>query len=881
MASPSVGAVGATVLSSVALGPVSEGRLALLAPRTPNLLAASSCGRLVHILRAGERLRCWRLPLQALLLEWDEPPLGSEDPVLVAITIDGRAWRLSLDDGSADRTGPKRPKTAGTLETLDEDVKWRPPLAVGLSQRIDTPPILTFDILEITFPAVVNRALRLPAHLLPPASSDTQGRDLVTFGNGRPNCVLCIHNCATAAVDANSRGAPLTADLYHALVGGHGNWILHVDETLSMCATHLGGHPEQPFQQAGPTPSLLQLVRLGKSPYQILACPTDCSHTKSGSFVPDGSDASLASDTLVVLLGMELLLLSADRNGILRQQLWALPTLAHTARWIGGRALILLTAPGALLVRIPAVADISAAAEVAALTLVAPSDFTPLTFTYGAGGAAGCSATVSQNTPAPDLPAQPIALSALGVALASTGSTLPSTHGREAYERPEVTILGSDGYLAHLRLEANQALSLGEAGSGGRQIGPSTITPAVAGVYCAPFVERQLRRTLHQIGTHGAALKATSSEVERVSQSLKAIGRAIGAVSVLESDVHLSSALRPVLFIKNKGGVLLGEGWSATALLLQKESLPLPSTSGTQVSSHSFSISAFPAKGSWRIELPFQLEETTRPAVLHVFACYSASPSNVGVVEAPFFATGKVLPSHEPSTCLLLGSHVLNTLNLLRPAKALANIGASGTLTVERNVRRVLHGVSALGRSMQHESLPSRVHETQFKLRLFARRESIPALLRAFLRKSACDVSGDGKDEPAGVTLGSGSGSLVAELPSGAQISIRLHVEGGSDVRGGDTPLVHLTVQSQSAAALWSIRASILRLLIESAEAAFESQGLTENLDQGGVGGAAMPAMEEVSSQVAFVDFMMGKESSLAVLMRGIEWYGRVISGSV
>lgn len=795
-------AVSVDVLTSCELVPATSGFSPLLAVLSPNLIAVTTCGCLVNLFRGGERLRTWQLPSRVVVLQWvAAPPAPCSSPVVTAITLEGHTWRLGFEDDAAERSAPKRARAAPSVE-VDDEVEWSAPRRASEAQRVHTTPVRTFAQLFSAVGEALLRADQLPAHLLPPVpcAPELSGHGFAARagdvrGAGRPRCILCVRNASIAAASAASPGGvPLSADLLHALVGRHGASVLHVDGSSTLCATSLPG--QQPAPAGHET---VRLLALGRPPVQMLGCDPEvprAPHSSGGGRPGYGG--------LLVLLGPELLLLTADKGGALRRQLWRLPAVAHAACWLSARELLLLCTQGTWVVQLPARHTVCTAAEAAAA---------------GAGGMAGAAAGACSDwtlpaawwagvrrRAAPDAPsppplvARPVALAGVCVAAVRVSSLLGEKDGASASSRREVVLLLGSGRLAHVRL--SEAVPDPADSAGAARF-------AVASAFCAPLIEHGLRETLRSIGEAGARMRVIEAEGEQEQVAVRAAGGALGAVGALRSDVRLTADLRTVLTLRNDGAAAIGHGWSVVALLVQKEGLPSEHASGLRAASHCTPVAGLPAAGTWQLELPLQLEETSRPAALLVLGVFSTANLCAGGQARPTgqppAAADQQAPWHPPSACVPIGYHPLHALHLLRPAKSQPAVVPAGSLAAEARLHRIMQHSKPTGARLPAGWPPLL---TQFRLRILAPREASSTLLSFLLRDSAFDVSAER-------VAGGGGGSVVAEMPWGAEVTLRLTLNAAADANA-HLQRTQLTVQSHWPEALWSVRAALLQVLCGS-----------------------------------------------------------------
>ena len=116
---------------SVCLSQVPSGARPLVAVARGGLIAATSCGRVVHLLKHSELCSSWRLPAAVLSLQWW--PDGS---AALAITKGGSSWRLGMEappsEGGEGREA-KRMRTSGTARRLVR--------SVGDANRVQIPQL--------------------------------------------------------------------------------------------------------------------------------------------------------------------------------------------------------------------------------------------------------------------------------------------------------------------------------------------------------------------------------------------------------------------------------------------------------------------------------------------------------------------------------------------------------------------------------------------------------------------------------------------------------------------------------------------------------------------------------------------------------------------
>lgn len=786
----------ASVLTSRELNPLIDGCISLLAVLSPNLVAVSTCGHLIHIFRGGERLCTWRLPSCAVLLQWAGGPCSADYMhFAIAVTADGHGWRLGVDDASTVRSGPKRARASSTPDA-DEATRWSAPLSAGDQQRLQLPPLHDFaSVVGTDARGILLRSAHLPRRLLP-TTAESGGRawdDAPSHHAAQGSaCIMCVRNAAgnaarpAAGSASDADAVPLAAPLFEALVGGTAAWMLHVDDACALYATALQDDPARaPGGAAGRS---VRLMQLGQPAVQLLASRPAASSSSGAS--PSGE----ARDCLVVLLGAQLLVLSSDGAGGLRRQLWQLPSYTHAACWLASRDLLLLGAEEAYVVEVPAASDVSPLAEAAARARGAPR---------WVGGAAGRLSAVGD---VPVLPARPVALSGTFVAAAQVCSGLHVL--REGFGQWEVVLLSAEGVLSHLRLTT----AAPDRARAAHAPGASPARVDVAGAFCAPFIEQSLRRQLRLIGSSGAELRRLESESKLREVAVRAAGNALSAVSALHSDVSVSADMRPVVALRNDGQAPLGPGWSITAVLVEQDVLPAAGSAGFHAAICSRPVGGLPAGVTWRVALPLTLRETSRPAMLLLLACFSAE------CPSPLYSPRAGTPRHpHASVALWIGRHPLSVLQLLRPPRVFPPVLSSGSLAVERQIRAMLSHPDAAAPSTAAagSGLPSEAH---FKLRLRAPRASLPSLLEGLFRGSA--LAGT---EALGRAACGSHALLSAELPSGVDVTVRMATEASLSAGLGEERAL-LVVQCASAESLWALRGALLQQLLCARARGFEAE---------------------------------------------------------
>lgn len=658
-----------------------DGMLALPAPRsrTPqlavsadrDLLAATTCGRVVHIATVSAKLvQSWRLPAHILLLAFHE-----EDALLV-MTSDGSAWRLPANDESLHK---KRSREAAAGR--------RPAQTVGEAQRLPLPPLGPLSsarfvpggvfvwstaggaVQHTMLPAVVGGAVG------PPTSCP--GLDALRACTSAP-AILPVHRGSSNG-QRSGRGkasSTLTPRLFRAM---HGSGaaddaliIASADESGSVyCATlkelvggddDNGDHAEDIAESSVPAAASQILAAVGEPATAVLAA--------------GGGDGAPA-DT-IVLLGQRggMLVLTGNSDGSITRRLWRLPACSILGGCILGRQLIILTTSGAYAHQLPpamsapssavnqpkdAAADSAAAA--AADAAIRRATIASTSFGWSLDETSGSSASALA-VPEPLL--VPLALAPLplaAVALAKDGAAPTS---------PQLCTVDARGALRTLRLPASP---LAAAPSGSSTAAAASGCGDAGGVggtvseedecFLSAYTERCLRERLRCIGESAAQLKheevllarAHARLNERVAAhaALRAMARADGggagargqgpgACRVRMSDDGMSA----IFEVHNPTDKPLGDGWSLLAMASRELPLGLPPGSGggdeamlageadSAAASESLCVSlrALPAGGRWQIPWALPPHAWHAPLLLHVFVTFCAAPRTVRLAAA-------------------------------------------------------------------------------------------------------------------------------------------------------------------------------------------------------------------------------------------------------
>ena len=835
---------------SRALGPVPSGARPLVAVASRGgMIAATSCGRVVHLLQHAE-VRCsWRLPAPVLSLQW-----WPDGTAVLAITQAGCSWRLTADlppseNGDAEdsrevkrrRTEPEgrhvvRPVGSANrvqMSQLPPDFEVLVPCATAsycaLACCRQAPPCL------LPFPAWPQRAARYEPAL-----------ELPQLRGGAGSCALCIGSSSSNAAGTDGGGVlPVAPALFHALIGGEGGALLVSDAAGDVRAAQL--------EQGGAPPLLPPpLIRLGEPLAALLLAP----HAAS---VGASAAGRAVADTLVVVGRRgRLLLLCVSASGRLHRRVWQLDAVTcTTAACMVGRTLLYACLEGTFAVPLPAPDEAAEAAEAASARL-----WRGQTCEEWLDEAAWC----GQERGHGRVPAMPVELLPIGsVPLCLQPLLLPppAAAGEAEATAAVAVALCADGTLALLRAPPPHAPPASDA--------TSAAAAAAAAGFAGGFMEQCVRRQLQLIRANSEQLAEARTALRHGERSLAELAAAARAMRAMSTRAHAwplvvdGAASRPQLRlqVRNAADAALGAGWCLSAQLRHAPPLTteehdagwaVGAQGGLSTSSCSVPLHGLGAGAAWEIELPLPLPPLHARATLLLTLCFRPGGGGSGA----------------PVVCALLGERRLSLLHLLRPrgsrpaASGCLGLGLPGVLGAQLGATHAapVSGVPHGGPPGAHAHVPpgSSALDTQCKLRLLpaapaapaARQQAAPApvgaapnslasVLDALLDGGALARRGAAAD--GGRQEGRQEG-VLAELPGGVQVSLRLGWEAERPT-GGARRAAGLLVQVSRPEALWALRAALLHALLRSPQRCDAAPRLTT------AAGAARQAAQRPAQQGA------------------------------
>ena len=218
----------ARVVATHSLAPPLASR-PLLAVGPSGLLAASTSGRIVHLVRADELLASWRLPAPPLLLHWVDAADAALAGVLVVVA-DGSAWLVGARQRGLSPAVRKRSRE-------DEPAApSRRAVCVGDEERVPMPPLGQLESACIVSGGLVVWAsdgsashVSLPPSLLrgtaaaeavsPAAAAPPTARTCPRLGGHAAPLVACVHPGPPPAANERCPAgcARVAPSLHHAL----------------------------------------------------------------------------------------------------------------------------------------------------------------------------------------------------------------------------------------------------------------------------------------------------------------------------------------------------------------------------------------------------------------------------------------------------------------------------------------------------------------------------------------------------------------------------------------------------------------------------------------------------------------------------------------
>ena len=531
--------------------------------------------------------------------------------------------------------------------------------------------------LESVAPCILYNATTLPESMFQNDAASMESLPRVCS-------IMCVQNAGMETPQLNCGVIKLNVALYRQIGCGESAAVLFSDRRGVLRTRQLTSQSQQLTSQSPSSDPVL--LRTGRRATRLMAL----------SSCIDSSE----NDTLVFILGDEVLLLFCDSNGDLCRQLWSLPASALCATCVGTRELFISTMHGSFIVRIPNTNDRVQQAEAAAdFAFSRRHDWSWCLPCMPATAFFDMSKETDLLAP-PDLPSRPIAFGST-VLIANTAPRV----GME-FQRSDVLIVDSDGRLLNLRLNGAQDQS-----NGGQEFDNnldicraamcSEESAVTAAHFCSPWLERSLRSVIQSIGINGETLTRLSEKMESEKQALLEASRALNASHSLRCEVDVSVTRRPRITLYNSSDEGLSVGWSLCAGLARfadlqgslkgESNLPHAPPPEPEAQNFCLPICGLPANSKWSIELPLRLHDSLRPSRLVVYAWFS--PSTMLITKRASSSPRVLDTLNTRPASIFLGEFSICPLLQLREIGIHPSQPIAGQLAVEKAIRTSLeHG---------------------------------------------------------------------------------------------------------------------------------------------------------------------------------------------
>ena len=810
-------------------------RAPLLSTSPSGLVAASTCGRVVHIVPADDlsRLLCaYRLPARARLLAW-EAVAEEGSPALVAIAADGHAYRLVVRAAEG-RKRPRdnarpRPRPVSAHESIANLGRSTAYAALLFSSRSAAPlsPPLASSLVFSWDDTGEAQLVQLPgeAGQQHGALSLCPALDAPCGTSVTPPRLLELRRATTAVTNGvkplcGPSSVELEPALYRALHGGGASatclLFADADETGEVRTAALD---ELVYGDAAmPDAAAVPLAALGEPAVALLAA------------APSPATQPPPADTLVALGARgAVLVLTTHTDGSLRRQPWRLPSCAVLSGCVVDRTLIVLTSTGAHAHELPAVGATAPSVGVEALAATTDDSAAAAAAAESAARLAALatsshawSAPSSRSTPdsaAPELPTTPLPIAPLPLAAAALPSGGGTSAGGATAASPALCVIDSAGALRRVAL--TEAASSDAAANVGEE----------AECFVSGHTERCLRERLRLIGEGASLLSTHQAALARAERRLAERVAAHGAIRALSSretpltagggpcTVSVSDDGRELhMSVQNATAHALGEGWCLMATVTREAPLGGCGDDGASLSSESrcMTLAGLPAASRWQLALPLPDGAWRGPLRVLAFVCYRASSSSRleggGAIEEETEAEAP------PTACAMVHVHEVLLHQLLRQRARWpppSNAGSeSGALAINSKAEAGALASEA-GSSGGGEMATATTH---YKLRLVpfgggnAPTRSATDCLRSLLAASAYQAA-DGDGGKGGSGQRQANASL--ELPDGTHCSLRVSA-GGESSSGQSNSAIQLIMQCDEPASLWALRSALLQKLTRS-----------------------------------------------------------------